>query len=601
MQDGAPTPAESSATTPSGAGPSTAEPPGVVSSDAELSGPTSHAVTLADRVRLAAATRGDQPALVWPEGTLHWAELDRAVDRVADALRRRLPGTGDPHPDRVAIALGNTPEFAIAFFAVQRAGLVAVPVNPTLTGPELRHILADSGAALLIGTEPVRATVAELVADLPTLSEVYTALPGYPGEPADGDRGAPAAEAAPGGAPSADGEPGGAPVVADPEALAVLLYTSGTTGHPKGAMLSHRALLANHRQIDRISPAVVGPADRVLLALPMFHAYGLNAGLGAVAYHGACGVLVDRFDAADVLEVVERHRVSVLVGVPSMFVAWLALPATGGPSAPDGPSLDTAMASVRVAVCGAAPLGVADATRFAERTGHRIGVGYGLTETAPVLTSTLVGPAGKTGSIGRPLPGVELRLVAPDGEVLWQDGTTVQSITNEDESDDPDLELPSPGTDPGEIVVRGANLFSGYWPDGHDGPDADGWWRTGDIAYADADADLFLVDRLGELILVHGFNVYPQEVERVLNAHPAVAGSLVLGAPDPLAGETVVAYVVPRQRGEVTAAELAAHCAGSLARFKRPGRIEFVGSLPYSAIGRVRRSTFREAAGSGDG
>ncbi|MEO3742684.1 AMP-binding protein [Plantactinospora sp. B5E13] len=571
MQDGAPTPAESPTAPPSDAGPP---------------GPESAAVTLADRVRLAAATRGDQPALVWPDGTLTWTQLDRAVDRVADALRRRLPGHGDPHPGRVAIALGNTPEFAIAFFAVQRAGLVAVPVNPALTGPELRHILTDSAAAVLIGTEPVRATVAAMAGELPALSEVYTALPGTPDAPA----------------PDADPDAPDAPVVTDPEALTVLLYTSGTTGHPKGAMLSHRALLANHRQIDRISPPVVGPGDRVLLALPMFHAYGLNAGLGAVAYHGACGVLVDRFDAAETLDVLARHRVSVLVGVPSMFVAWLALPSSaGGTSVGAGGSLETATTSVRVVVCGAAPLGVDDAARFTERTGHRIGVGYGLTETAPVLTSTLVGPAGRSGSIGRPLPGVELRLVGPDGEQLWQDGATVHPGSEEDGSDSPDLELPSPGTDPGEIVVRGANLFSGYWPDGHDGPDADGWWRTGDIAYADADGDLFLVDRLGELILVHGFNVYPQEVERVLNAHPGVSGSLVLGAPDPLAGETVVAYVVPAPRGEVTAAELAAHCAGSLARFKRPGRIEFVESLPYSAIGRVRRSTFREVTGSGDG
>ncbi|MEO3927979.1 AMP-binding protein [Micromonosporaceae bacterium B7E4] len=541
------------------------------------------AVTLADRVRLAAASRPDRPALRWPDGVLSWAELDSAVDRVAAALRGRVAGPTGGHPARVAIALPNSPDFAVAFFGAQRAGLVAVPVNPALTGPELRHILADSAAGVLICTEQVRAAVDGVRTELPALTELHTALP------------APGPGATPG------GDPADRPIRTDPEAVAVLLYTSGTTGEPKGAMLSHRALLANHEQIGRISPPVVGPDDQVLLALPLFHAYGLNAGLGAVAYHGACGVLVDRFDAAAVLEVVARHRVSVLVGVPSMFLGWTMLPdAPAAAGVPVGPALRTAMASVRVAICGAAPLAVGGATRFAEATGRQIQVGYGLTETAPVLTSTLSGPAAKPNSIGRPIPGVELRLVAADGEELWRDGSTVEPADDGDGTDEPDLEFSSPGTDPGEIVVRGANLFSGYWPDGHGGPDPDGWWRTGDVAYADAGGDLFLVDRLGELILVNGFNVYPQEVERVLGAHPEVVESVVFGVPHPVAGEAVTAYVVRAPQSSVSAAELAAHCAGSLARFKCPSRIEFVGSLPLSAIGRVRRSVIRQRGASDD-
>ncbi|MGX7669682.1 AMP-binding protein [Plantactinospora sp. DSM 117369] len=541
------------------------------------------AVTLADRVRLAAASRPDRPALLWPDGVLSWAELDSAVDRVAAALRGRFGVPADGHPARVAIALPNSPDFAVAFFAAQRAGLVAVPVNPALTGPELRHVLADSAAGVLICTEQVRVAVDGVRAELPALTELHTALPD------------PGVGVVPG------GDPADRPIRPDPEAVAVLLYTSGTTGEPKGAMLSHRALLANHEQIGRISPPVVGPDDRVLLALPLFHAYGLNAGLGAVAYHGACGVLVDRFDAAAVLEVVARHRVSVLVGVPSMFLGWTMLPdAPAAAGVPAGPALRTAMASVRVAICGAAPLAVGGAARFAEATGRQIQVGYGLTETAPVLTTTLSGPAAKPNSIGRPIPGIELRLVAADGEELWRDGSTVEPADDGDGADEPDLEFSSPGTDPGEIVVRGANLFSGYWPDGHGGPDPDGWWRTGDVAYADAGGDLFLVDRLGELILVNGFNVYPQEVERVLGAHPEVVESVVFGVPHPVAGEAVTAYVVRAPESSVSTAELAAHCAGSLARFKCPSRIEFVGSLPLSAIGRVRRSVIRQR-GASDG
>ncbi|GIG85516.1 AMP-binding protein [Plantactinospora endophytica] len=554
-------------------------------------------VTLADRVRLAATTRPDDPALLWPDGVLSWAELDGAADRVAAALRARVPEPADGRPARVAIALANSPDFAVALFGTQRAGLVAVPVNPALTGPELRHILADSAATLLVCTDQVRAAVDTVRAELPALTELHTSLSSLIG---------PATTAAAGAGPAgvvagAGGEPVDPPIRTDPEAVAVLLYTSGTTGEPKGAMLSHRALLANHEQIGRIEPPVVGPDDRVLLALPLFHAYGLNAGLGAVAYHGACGVLVERFDAAAVLQVIARHQVSVLVGVPSMFLGWTMLPdAPAAAGVPAGSALRAAMASVRVAICGAAPLAVGGATRFAEATGRQIQVGYGLTETAPVLTTTLSGPAAKPNSIGRPIPGVELRLVAADGEELWRDGSAVEPDDDGDDADEPGLEFYSPGTDPGEIVVRGANLFSGYWPDGHGGPDPDGWWRTGDVAYADAEADLFLVDRLGELILVNGFNVYPQEVERVLGSHPEVVESVVFGVPHPVAGEAVTAYVVRAPEGSVSVEELAAHCARSLARFKCPSRIEFVRSLPLSAIGRVRRSVIRQRGASDD-
>ncbi|MEK8109189.1 AMP-binding protein [Micromonospora sp. M12] len=216
--------------------------------------------------------------------------------------------------------------------------------------------------------------------------------------------------------------------------MAVLLYTSGTEGRPRGAMLSHQALLANHEQVERIQPRVVGPADTVLLALPLFHAYGLNSVLGAVVHHGATGVLLDETGPTAGLDEIARHRVTVLVGVPSMFLTW-----AGAATA------RAATASVRVAICGAAPLEPAVAARFAEVTGHRVHIGYGLTETAPVLTSTLVGGVAKAGSIGRQLPGVRLRLVDPDGADLWRDGVAVP----DDDPDELDISDVAPGTDPG--------------------------------------------------------------------------------------------------------------------------------------------------------
>jgi long-chain acyl-CoA synthetase len=356
--------------------------------------------------------------------------------------------------------------------------------------------------------------------------------------------------------------------------LAVLLYTSGTSGRPKGAMLTHAALAANHDQLDRIEPPVVGPDDVVLLAVPFFHAYGLNTGLGTVAHHAATGVLVERFDPTDSLELIAAHRVTVTVGVPGMYLAWTRAPEAGD-----------ALGGLRTAVCGAAPLDARIAARFRALTGKSILIGYGLTESAPVLTTTAVSHRDKSGSIGRPLPGVELLLRTSASLELWRDGTA--SV----EEDLAELDLAvavSAGTDPGEIVVRGPNLFSGYWPDGSGGPDPDGWWPTGDIAYADADGDLVLVDRIGELILVNGFNVYPAEIERVLDAHPQVAAAAVVGVPDPEAGQRPYAYVVPIGDPPPSVTELQVYCAARLARFKLPG-IELVAELPRSPIGKIRK------------
>ncbi|WP_435823107.1 AMP-binding protein [Micromonospora parva] len=517
----------------------------------------SPAPNLADRVRRAGHDRADRPALHWHEHTVSWSELDTAVDAAARGLSAAAPPT-DPGaiPPRVAIALPNTPDFVIAWLGALRAGLVAVPVNPGLTAPELRHVLADSGASVLVATDHVRGLVADIATELPALTSVH-------GTPPTADAPGPAPRPRRGGTD-----------------LAVLLYTSGTEGRPKGAMLSHQALLANHEQVAQIEPPVVGPTDTVLLALPLFHAYGLNSGLGAVVHHGATGVLLDEPGPTAGLDEIARHRVSVLVGVPSMFLTWAGLAAARA-----------ATASVRVAVCGAAPLEPAVAARFTAATGHQVHIGYGLTETAPVLTSTLVGGATKPGSIGRPLPGVRLRLIDADGVELWRDGLAVP----DDDPDELDISDVAPGTDPGQIVVSGPNLFTGYWPDGRGGPDADGWWGTGDIAYADEDGDLFLVDRLGDLILVNGFNVYPHEVELVLAGHPGVAESAVLGVPHPRTGETVRAYVVPAQGQPVTSEELLAHCARNLARFKCPTAVEFVDALPHSAIGKVRKTQLRSA------
>jgi long-chain acyl-CoA synthetase len=440
------------------------------------------------------------------------------------------------------VVLPNSIEFAVAYFGVLRADLVAVPMNTGYTAVELDYQLTDADVAAII-------TDAE-----------HAAIIGDPGSRSclvvDGDDAnwpdfiASGADAGPVSSAS------------DREDLAVLLYTSGTSGRPRGAMLSHRALLANLDQLDAIDPPVVAADDRVLLVLPLFHVYGLNSGLGLVARMGATGVLAQRFDPVETLAIVRDQQVSALVGAPPMYVAWSMLPDVGD-----------SLATVRLALSGAAPLAPAVLSAVLESSGHHIFEGYGLTETAPVLTTTLCSPIAKPGSVGRPLPGVELKLLV--------------------EVDDEDEE--TSGSDPGEIVVRGDNLFSGYWPDGSGGPDEDGWFRTGDIAYADADGDLFLVDRTRELILVSGFNVYPREVEAVLLQHPDVEEAAVIGIPHPYTGETVKALVVLRGGAKLEPDDLIEFAAGRLARFKCPTTVEIVDELPHSLVGKVAKGRLRES------
>ncbi|MEP6696265.1 MAG: AMP-binding protein [Pseudonocardiales bacterium] len=501
---------------------------------------------LAALVRTAARSRPGGPALLVRSGRISWAELDARVDRAAAALL----ALGAQRGDRIALQLGNTPYFAVGYFGTLRAGLVSVPLNTGYTGRECQQVLADSGARVLITSE-AGADLARAAQDtLPDLEHIVVAEEARPGDAL------PHFDDLLAGVPGASVRD-----VGGGEDLAVLIYTSGTSGAPKGAMLSHRALLANLEQVSRIEPTVLGHDDVLLLVLPLFHIYGLNPGLGMLAYHGATGLLVERFDAQETLALIARHEVTSLLGAPPMYVAW-----STRPDVADG------LRSVRLALSGSAPLPGAVLRQIAERTGLQVFEGYGLTETAPVLTSTLMSDVPKPDSIGRPIPDVEVRLVDEDGDDVDED-------------------------DHGEIVVRGANLFSGYWPDGADGPGPDGWWATGDIAFADTDGDLHLVDRRTELILVSGFNVYPREVELVLLSHPGIAEAAVIAVPDPMTGEAVKAVILPEPEALLTQEAVMAHCEKSLARFKCPTLVDFVTDLPHTVIGKVRKGQLRSPAG----
>ncbi len=489
--------------------------------------------TMSSLVRDAAQRRPGAPAVVDGDERLTWAELDAAVDRAAAgyAARGLVPG------DRVAVQLPNSLTWLRAVLGGLRAGLVVVPVNTAFTDPELEYVLTDSGAALLVaGAE--RAPLA--------------GVPVCDGPP-DGD-----------GAPPVEPD-------RDPTAPAFLAYTSGTTGRPRGAILTAAALRANQEQCLALDPPPVREDDRVLLVLPLFHVYGLNAGFGLVAASGACAVLQRSFDPRGSLALMTREQITAVPGAPPMYQAWLAAADADG-----GDELRRAFATVRLASSGAAPLPAETWTAMHDRAGVTVWEGYGLTEASPVVASTLATGRAKPECIGGPLPGVELRL-RDTADVL--EGTATEHTADEG---------------PGEIWIRGANLFSGYWPDGADGPGEDGWLGTGDLAYRDADGDLHLVDRRSDLILVSGFNVYPAEVERVLDAHPAVLESAVIGVPDPRTGAAVRAVVVLLPGRTTTAADLREHAAASLARYKVPTSVHFLPSLPHSLTGKVSRARLRE-------
>jgi long-chain acyl-CoA synthetase len=479
--------------------------------------------------------------------TLSWAEFDAAVSAEA----ARLADAGVAVRDRVLVRLGNGAAFCVAVLGALRAGAVVVPIGPGSVARELEIVLDDCAPAVIVAEED------DDTARRRGAARSTTVLP-----PPD-----PASRAADPGIDAGDGG----------EEIALLMYTSGTTGRPRGIQLSHRAVLANRAQTAALRPAPVLPVDRVLLSLPLFHVFGLAAGLLQVCWAGATVVLTERFDPAHVAEVLVRERVSGMAGVPSMFRALLELPRE---------ELRAATAGLRLCTSGGAPLPPQWFDEFRAATDLPIYEGYGLTEGGPVLTMNAIGRDAKPGSVGRALPGVELRLVDAEGEPI--------DVVSAPDPDDIDEDVSDPAQDTGLVAVRGPNLFSGYWPDGGGGPDDDGWFRTADVGFLDADGDLHLVDRSSDLVIVNGFNVYPREVEQVLAELPAVAEAAVVGVPDERSGEAVKAVLVRAGGAQLSEEEVLEHCRERLARFKVPTVIEFADALPRTPTGKVAR---RQLAG----
>jgi len=468
-------------------------------------------------------------------------------EQVAGA-RAGLVSLGLEPGDRVGILCSNNWYFVVSYFAVLGAGLVAVPLNPLSPAKELERELAAVGVRGLVVGPAGQASFSQVDrAAVPALEHVIATegvdLPG---------------------AVLLDellATPPGPIVERDDEDLAALLFTSGTAGSPKAAMLTHGNLLANQQQMQALPARTQQPDDVTLGVLPLFHIFGLNVVLGLSLAAGSSVLLIERFDPSSALEAIANHRVTVVLGAPGMWVAWAALPGAPG----------DAFASVRLAASGAARLPTEVAAAIADRYGVTIAEGYGLTEASPVVT-TAAGDDVKRGSIGVPLPGIRLRLVDADGDdVLIGDA--------------------------GEVWVHGPNVFTGYWEDTDATRRAltpDGWLRTGDIAVVDDDGYLFLVDRAKDLVIVSGFNVYPAEVEEVIAELPGVAACAVIGVPHPYTGEAVKAYVVVEPGRSFEEDHIIQWCAQHLARYKCPEKVMFVDELPTNAGGKVLKRALQD-------
>jgi long-chain acyl-CoA synthetase len=499
-------------------------------------------ISLLDR---AAAERPSHPAVRMDDLVLDYTDLREAAGRVTSLLSSLGVAPGD----RVGVMLPNVPAFPMAFYGTLAAGAVVVPMNPLLKSREVAFYLGNSGAKVLFAwyaaageaAKGAAAAGAQLVTvdepDMKSLLASLFALHTWVDRADDDD--------------------------------AVILYTSGTTGQPKGAQLTH-ANLTRNAQITAETLLHAAPDDVVMGCLPLFHVFGLTCGLNATVVGAATLTLLPRFDAAQALHIIARDRVTIFEGVPTMYAGMLHSPAAA----------DADTSSLRLCISGGAAMPVEVLHAFEKTFGCIILEGYGLSETSPVASFNHPDAERKPGSIGTPVAGVEMRVVDANG------------------ADVPPGEV-------GEIAIRGHNVMKGYW----DKPEAtaeaipDGWFRTGDLARVDEDGYFYIVDRKKEMIIRGGYNVYPREIEEVLYEHPAVAEAAVVGIPHDSLGEEVGAAVALKPGATATPEELQAYVKERVAAYKYPRHVWLEPELPKGPTGKILRREVRppgaEEPGSG--
>jgi long-chain acyl-CoA synthetase len=501
---------------------------------------------LATMLREARNSHPDKPLCHIGELAFSYAQVDEISGRLASSLR----GLGLQRGDKVAVQLPNLPQFLFTYFAILKAGLVMVPLNPLLRAPEVAYHLQDSDARMFVTFEMFAEEAVKGAAQVGGVTTYVVNLPGSEQRP-EGTRHYDELY-------FADDTGEIEPVSADD--TAVIIYTSGTTGKPKGAELTHFELFMN----CTVAGDLFGFRDDDIgvAVLPLFHVFGLSSVLNVCVRFGGTLVLVPRFEPGAVIDAIERHRCTIFSGVPTMYFGLLQADTSGRD-----------VSALRVAVSGGAAIPGEVIRAFEEKfPGVVILEGYGLSETASTTTFNFNAEQRKVLSIGKPIWGVEVRVV-----------------------DDDDKPLAPGAGNVGEIVIRGHNVMKAYYKNPEATAEAfrGGWFHTGDLAYVDDDGYLFIVDRKKDLIIRGGFNVYPREVEEVLFAHPAVAEAAVIGTPDQRLGEEVAAYVVPKPGATVTPEEVAVYCKERLAAYKYPRDIRIADELPKGPTGKILKEELR--------
>jgi long-chain acyl-CoA synthetase len=500
--------------------------------------------TLPDLLRSRAGETPDMPLVQFAGRRLNLGDFDARTDAVAGGLAELGVGPGDV----VSVFLSNRLEFLEAWWGILKAGAVFGPVNPAYTSSEAGYVLGHSGAVAVVTDASGAEVIGAVRGELPALRELISVEPGVAGATTLDELAA-----------RTSGTPD---VERQPDDLASILYTSGTTGKPKGAMLSHRNLLINATQGAELVP--LSPGDRVGMLLPLFHANAQVVTFLMPMLIGCQVMMWERFSASEFWPTVEAFAPTTLSAVPTILAAVL--------NAPGAPTRET---SLRYVICGAAPLSVELLTAFSSRFGIRILEGYGLTETGCIASLNPYYGDRKAGSIGLPIRGQQMEIVGEDGQRTEDDAY-------------------------GEIVIKGPNVMLGYLhnPEATAESIRDGWLHTGDIGYVDSDGYFFIVDRTKDMIIRGGENIYPREIEEVLYAFPGVLECAVIGVPHAVRGEEVLAVVVAADGVVLDLEAMAAFAAERIARYKLPREIVLRDALPKTPTGKLSKAPLREEFGS---
>ncbi len=494
-------------------------------------------------------TYPDHDALIFYQARWTYQKLWQDANRFARALQDR----GIQPGDRIAVMLPNCPHYVIAYYGILLTGAIVTQVNPLLVERELAELLSDSGSRTIVVWDALLPRVEAVRAETPLERVIGVS---FQGQTASSD----VEDFAELMASASRIVPEPVHVMADD--VAVLQYTGGTTGRSKGAMLTHRNLVANVLQSSIFNQLYRGE-ERSLAVIPLFHVYGMTVVMNLGIHIGATIVLLPRFELTEVLDAIRQHHITLWPGVPTMYVALLQVPGLDRGS----------VSSIRICNSGSAPMPVELIQQFEEETGAAVLEGYGLTEASPVTHGHAPWMDRKPGTVGIAIPSTGFRIVDPH---------TLNDL--------------GPG-ELGELWIRGPQVMKGYWnqPEETQATLVDGvWLRTGDLASCDDDGYLTIMDRLKDLIIASGYNVYPREIEEVLYQHPGVLEAVVVGAPDPYRGETVRAIVVPKPGSDLNESALKEYLVANLAAYKRPTIIEFRAELPKSAVGKILRRVVRE-------